>query len=224
MTEKMEVSIVDIAYGNPTIEQIETMGKSNYLDSLYNELSVIHPPSNSSDITQKELNDIMLYTSQLNSDLESKKRFIQYDKSIVEYVMESANSVGFGEEEIEYIKSLINSIYDDTCSLLMNLKFKFNRVRPFQLAYYYKMQLHPSDTISSQSPSYPSGHAFQAKLITEVLGNKYPKYYHSFKQLNDDISMSRLYLGVHYQSDIDMGLYAAEMVLGNKEFKRKYGL
>jgi hypothetical protein len=78
--------------------------------------------------------------------------------------------------------------------------------------------------MNADTPAYPSGHAFQAKVISEVLGNKYPKHYHSLKQLSDDICMSRLYLGVHYQSDIDMGIYAADSVLGNKEFKVKYGI
>jgi hypothetical protein len=225
MTESTVLSLDDIiAYGNPTVEQIQIMSKSNYLDGLYDELSEIHPPSNSSEVTQKELNDLLLYTAKLDSDTENKNRFLQYDTSIVAYLLSAASNVGFESNELEYIESLIHSILEDTDSLLMNLKFNFNRARPYQLSFYYKMQLFPFETANSNTPSYPSGHSFQAKLITEVLGNRYPKYYHSFKQLSDDISMSRLYLGVHYQSDIDMGLYAAEVVLDNKSFKEKYGL
>jgi hypothetical protein len=39
-----------------------------------------------------------------------------------------------------------------------------------------------------------------------------------------DICYSRVYLGLHYQSDIDVGIFCADKVLKNKEFKEKYKL
>lgn len=224
MTELMVASIDDIGYGNPTLEQLEIMGRANYLDSLFNKLSVIKPPQNSSEITQKELNDLVVYTAELVKDSESKERFLQYDTSLIEYFKKASVDVGFTESQTDDIEKTIEDIIKDTSPLILRLKFNFLRARPFQLALYYKLQVFPFTTFNSDTPAYPSGHSFQAKIITEVLGNKYPKYYHAFKQLSDDICMSRLYLGVHYQSDIDMGIYAADCVLENKEFKVKYGI
>jgi hypothetical protein len=92
------------------------------------------------------------------------------------------------------------------------------------LAHYYKLKLFPYESRSADSPSYPSGHAFQAKLICHVLGNHFPHKYEFFEKLSRDIELSRLYLGVHYPSDIDFSLYMAEEILKDKDFKAKYGL
>jgi hypothetical protein len=224
MTESTALSIDDIGYGNPTLEQLQIMGRTNYLDSLFNELSQILPPPNSSEVTQKELNDSVVYTAQLVQDADSRERFLQYDYSLSDYIKKASLEVGFSEEDAENVEKIIDDIIIDTSPLILRIKFNFSRARPYQLAFYYKLQVFPFTTINTDTPAYPSGHAFQAKVITEVLGNKYPKHYHSLKQLSDDICMSRLYLGVHYQSDIDMGIYAADSVLGNKEFKVKYGI
>lgn len=224
MTELTALSIDDIGYGNPTLEQLQIMGRTNYLDSLFNELSQILPPPNSSEVIQKELNDAVVYTAQLVQDADSRERFLQYDYSLSDYIKKASLEVGFSEEDAENVEKIIDDIIIDTSPLILRLKFNFSRARPYQLAFYYKLQVFPFTTINTDTPAYPSGHAFQAKVITEVLGNKYPKHYHSLKQLSDDICMSRLYLGVHYQSDIDMGIYAADSVLGNKEFKVKYGI
>lgn len=224
MTESTALSIDDIGYGNPTLEQLQIMGRTNYLDSLFSELSQILPPPNSSEITQKELNDLVVYTAELVQDADSKERFLKYDYSLSDYIKKASLEVGFSDEDAENVEKIIDDIIIDTSPLILRLKFNFSRARPYQLAFYYKLQVFPFTAINTDTPAYPSGHAFQAKVITEVLGNKYPKHYHSLKQLSDDICMSRLYLGVHYQSDIDMGIYAADSVSGNKEFKVKYGI
>ena len=224
MTESTALSIDDIGYGNPTLENLQIMGRTNYLDSLFNELSQILPPPNSSEVTQKELNDLVVYTAELVKDADTKERYLQYDYSLSDYIKKASLEVGFSEEDAENVEKIIDDIIIDTSPLILRLKFNFSRARPYQLAFYDKLQVFPFTTINTDTPAYPSGYAFQAKVITEVLGNKYPKDYHSLKQLSDDICMSRLYLGVHYQSDIDMGIYAADSVLGNKEFKVKYGI
>jgi len=61
-------------------------------------------------------------------------------------------------------------------------------------------------------------------LYCEVLGNIYPQYYQSLQNLAEDISNSRLYLGLHYQSDIDFSKYCAELVLNHPDFIKKYKL
>ena len=224
MTESTALSLDDIRYGNPTLENLQIMGRTNYLDSLFNELSQIPPPPNSSEVTQKELNDLVVYTAELVKDDDTKERFLQYDYSLVDYIKKASIEAGFSEDDADDVEKIIEDIIKDTSPLILRLKFNFSRARPYQLAFYYKLQVFPFTTLNADTPSYPSGHAFQAKIITEVLGNKYPKYYHSLKQLSDDICMSSLYLGLNYQSDIDMGIYAADLVFGNKEFKVKYGI
>jgi hypothetical protein len=57
-----------------------------------------------------------------------------------------------------------------------------------------------------------------------VLGNKYPKYWRPLQDLADDIIKSRIYLGLHYQSDCDFAHYMADSVLNHPDFKKKYKL
>jgi hypothetical protein len=106
----------------------------------------------------------------------------------------------------------------------MKLKFFYQRPRPYQVAQYYKAKLFPFKSGSAISPSYPSGHSFQARLLTELIGNKYPEHYEFLKSLTHDISMSRMFLGLHFASDIDFAVYCAKAVAQSKEFTSKYGI
>jgi hypothetical protein len=44
------------------------------------------------------------------------------------------------------------------------------------------------------------------------------------EDLADDITKSRIYLGLHYQTDCDFGYYMADLVLNHPDFKKKYKL
>ena len=217
----MEISLNEIGYGNPTLEQISMMSRVTPLDALYEELSQITPPPNSSEITQAELNDLLVYTGNLSKDINRLQQYQIYDESLVKYFKSSLVSVGLDKENAS---DTIDSLTADINPLIARLKFSHLRARPYQISMYYRLKLFPFESLSAQSPSYPSGHAFQAKVITEVLGNLNPRFYRSYQKICDDICMSRLYMGLNYQSDIDMGMYAAEMVLANTDFKKKYKL
>ena len=129
-----------------------------------------------------------------------------------------------GLENEDEVKVLVNDIMEDIKPLLVKLKYHFHRPRPNQLAQYYKLKLFPYQSISADSPSFTSGHAFQGRILTEVLGNRYPKTYSFMQKVFKDISYSRLYMGLHYQSDIDVAIFSADRVLADKEFKQKYKL
>ena len=85
-----------------------------------------------------------------------------------------------------------------------------------------KMFLYPMETLFANSPSYPSAHAFIGRVICEVLGNQYPKYYKQLRDLSGDIAISRFNLGVNYRSDIAAAYTLGEKVLKNIEFIKKY--
>ena len=66
----------------------------------------------------------------------------------------------------------IRNIYDDIYPLILKLKYKYQRPRPYQLAQYYKLKLFPLRSNSVGTPSFPSGHTIQSQLILGVLGQK----------------------------------------------------
>lgn len=211
----------DITYGNPNTIQLKFLQESNYLDTLFEELSTYTFPANSSEATKEELNEIVDALKTLEGKDEYIKRYQSYDKSISGYFKHGL--IKGGEDEKKVIE-LVDSIVQDTLPLLTKLKFHFQRPRPYQLAEYYKLKLFSYPTLSSDSPSFPSGHAYQSRILTEVIGNHYPKTYAFMQKVFNDICYSRLYMGVHYQSDIDVAIFCADKVLANKEFKKKFKL
>jgi hypothetical protein len=211
----------DITYGNPNNIQLKFLQENNYLDVLFEELSTYTFPANSSEATKEELNEIVDAIKTLDGKDEYIKRYQLYDKNISGYFKHGL--IKGGEDEKKVIE-LVDSIIQDTLPLLTKLKFNFQRPRPYQLAEYYKLKLFPYPSLSSDSPSFPSGHAYQSRILTEVIGNHYPKTYAFMQKVFNDICYSRLYMGVHYQSDIDVAIFCADKVLANADFKKKFKL
>jgi hypothetical protein len=215
------MNIDEITYGNPNQEQIKYLKAESYCDVLLKDLATFTFPKNSSDATKEELNYLVDCIGNMQNREEFQKKFITYDRFLFRYFIDGMIKAG---EDKEVVSQLVMDIAEDTKPLLIKLKFHFQRPRPYQLAQYYKLKLFPFHSITSDSPSFPSGHAFQAKLITEVLGNRYPQSYAFMQDAFMDISYSRIFMGLHYQSDLDVGIFAAEKVLELKEFKVKYKL
>jgi membrane-associated phospholipid phosphatase len=90
-------------------------------------------------------------------------------------------------------------------SVILKLKYHYNRPRPFQWAKENNVELNGVDLESSQSPSFPSGHAGQAVITALVLSELYPELEEKLKDLAQEISYSRNMAKVHYPSDTKVG-------------------
>lgn len=210
-----------IGYGNPNQNHIAWINKESYLDTLFAELTEFTFPKNSSEATKEELNQIILKIKELQLDKEKQELYQGFDIYLDEYY---AKFLSQYEIPIEKVQPIMESIHEDIKPLMVKLKYFFQRPRPFQLAYYYKLKLMPFMTLGADSPSFPSGHAIESKVLSEVLGNMYPELYNSLSSLSEQVCESRIALGVHYQSDIDVGVYIAERICETKEFMIKYQL
>jgi hypothetical protein len=210
-----------ITWGNPLQKHLPYLeeGKSP-LEKLIPQLINFTFPKNSSKGAREELNQLVDYVAELKRDKATLQRYKAYDSSLERIFAQVIIEQNLGEKGAD----LIDKLFDDTLPLIIKLKFYFQRPRPYQLAEQYKLKLFPFESKSSDSPSYPSGHALQAKLICHVLGNHFPEKFDFFENLAKDIEYSRIYLGVHYQSDIDYSLFIAESIIRDKNFKAKYQL
>lgn len=212
---------INLAFGNPNRELLKTLREENYLDSLLQELKNYPPPAYDSPDQEQEISQLVTLSDSLYSDTSTEERYRYYDNDFEKYIVQVMSNAGIPKAEVELI---LQDIKKDTAPLLLKLKYNYQRIRPIQLALYFNAPLYPYSSKSADTPSYPSGHAFQSKLYCEVLGNRYPQYYKSLQQLAEDIAVSRMYLGLHYQSDIDFANYCAELVVNHPDFKTKYKL
>jgi len=99
-------------------------------------------------------------------------------------------------------KALLIGISALTAALIVNLlKHSINKVRPF-ITYPFITKL--SD---GGSPSFPSGHTSDAFVMAAALSIGYPKWYVIVPAYLWALAVgySRMYLGVHYPSDVLAG-------------------
>lgn len=148
------------------------------------------PPKNASMQTYSEL----MYLKDLPEDRE----FVEKHDDI-ESVFEEVCK----EHNLEYPKELVKEIIK-SCSML-ELKWHYNRPRPFQIAKHYNVELGEHVMESMKTPSYPSGHSAQGILIGKLLQTKLPINTDSFLEAGKRISYSRNIGRAHYPSDSQLG-------------------
>lgn len=100
-------------------------------------------------------------------------------------------------------------------SIIMMYKYIYNRARPSQVA--PNIINKESGTLlnseTADTPSYPSGHAFQAYYLAKILSKKFPKKKEQLMKLALRISNSRIIAGLHYPSDRDFAYLLVDNLL-----------
>lgn len=208
-----------VTYGNPNYEMKILLEKECIVGDLFAELAKDPFPANDSEATKQELNEVVGALKELDEmNPILLRRYINYDRALIPYIDNILKAEGVNEMD------LIRSIQKDITPLIVKLKYKFQRPRPYQLANYYKLNLFPMKSTSALTPSYPSGHTIQAIVILTIIGNKHPNLYQSCKRLWEDVAYSRIALGVHYPSDNDFSYEVANQILKHEKFAEKYAI
>jgi len=195
-TEENIGNIKNAVYSNDGMkdkhaEKIEyAKSKGLFKDFNFSKYFDRKPPKNTSLRTYQEL----MYLKDLPED----KDFVEKHDDIEGIFKEvcSDNNVEYPED---LVKELIKS-----CTML-ELKYHYNRPRPFQLAKYYDIKLGEHVMESMKTPSYPSGHSAQGILIGKVLQTKLPITTDGFLEAGKRISYSRNIGRAHYPSDSELG-------------------
>ena len=193
-------------YGDPSKRDISVMKRETPLIQISRDgIQISPPPSNDSRETKSEINYLL---RSMNGASQGDKDFIDIaDKRVIETIISFAieNDLNFDEN---YLRDLKNQL----TSLILNIKYKFNRPRPFQIAKALNSKFPRSESVSANTPSYPSGHAIQSHVLTNVLARDNPGFERALENLADRISLTRLQMGLHYPSDILMGKEVANMI------------
>tara|TARA_R100001510_G_C7590962_1_gene160683 strand:- start:184 stop:825 length:642 start_codon:yes stop_codon:yes gene_type:complete len=155
-------------------------------------LSMTPPPTNDSNETRTELFKLLAY----NNGVIDRKMVKKYD-DLVKPFMELIEKYN-----VDVSKDDLQQIIDEGAKFTLKLKYKFNRPRPYQMAEHYEIEdfkRHKLDT--AKTPSYPSGHALQGRLIGLILTDKDPKHQNEYMAVSQKISDSRIMARAHYESD-----------------------
>ena len=97
--------------------------------------------------------------------------------------------------------------------LIADIKEFYSRPRPSETAAIMGLSFTGDFLETAQSHSYPSGHAIQAYVIANLLGEQFPEHASGLLNVADLISQSRIDRGVHFPSDILFGKEIARIIV-----------
>ena len=191
---EVTTSVRNIKYGEGTrtweVSDKVTIGWKNVLPM---------PPENTSDFTIQEL----MKMSELTQTLTSQEKDLVYmvDDNPSHVFAKMIKKHGLKDHSEEFKRT-----WNITKPIIMNLKWKFNRPRPYQLAKAYGISIKVLETKTHQTPAYPSGHTAWAAMMGYILAEHYPEHSSEIFDKIDLAGKARVLQGVHYPSDNDASM------------------
>jgi|TARA_R110000824_G_scaffold4281_1_gene20298 hypothetical protein len=159
------------------------------------------PPANTSETTIKELR----YLSKLTSNITSRQRGLVklVDKEPLDLLKPilKKNNLIFDRSQFKKLWNIVRPV-------IMNLKWQYNRPRPVQLSPLFGLKIDETESKTTHTPAYPSGHTVYTAMGAYLLAASYPTHTPSFFYCASLAGYARCLMGVHYPSD-----NAASMVI-----------
>ncbi len=173
------------------------------------------PPANDSEEVKKELK-VLEGLVAMRDDYAKRQFMYAVDKRINRPFKKYFKEHDLDEKLIANAKPIIENSH----TILLPLKLHYNRPRPYHLARKLAFNRQLAFTISNLetavTPSYPSGHACQGRLLAKILAEQVPFQHRlSIMRIGDEIGSSRMMGGVHYPSDTDFGRDLADSLFNH---------
>lgn len=170
------------------------------------------PPTNDGEITKREI----LYVSELtknrtNSQVDLIKLVDNEPTDLYHKTLRKLN--------LEFPKEIFDKSWNILKPIILNLKHRHNRPRPYQLSEKYGIEINLLDSKTAQTPSYPSGHTAYAALGAYILAAKYPQFSEYFFDKVQTAGMARMLMGVHYPSDNEASMIITGAVWEDMRYK-----
>ena len=161
-----------------------------FRDKLYEDITIPAPPKD--DIGEAaEVKRLIT-----NRTAEQDKSIADHDEvpfyAIKKYCDD--NKMVFHKDEFKDI------IYQAT-DTINYFKDKFDRKRPIEI----DKTLDTSPSKTNKTPSYPSGHAAQSRLVARYVGGKFPEHEANLIEAGNECGYGRVLAGFHYPSDYESG-------------------
>jgi acid phosphatase (class A) len=207
---------VNLKYGNLTQEQRQLALSKSLYDSVIDKpkwLNGKYPEADSVEMLNElhDIRDVMQKGSE--ADLKYSR---QIDENLWAFYcnqLQAKNKEGLANQ--------IRRIMAAIAPAIMRLKNSNQRPRPYQVAMYLDVDLHPHQTVSGNSPSWPSGHSCQARMLTLCLSEMYPELQEKLWSIENMVHNSRLIMGIHYPSDLQAGADLADEMFDNEQLTTK---
>lgn len=167
------------------------------------------PPANDSDETRAEIMEIADRVEYASSeDRHKAQEFdIRYSDEFIGYCI---------HHNLPVTQQKIMRMVHEMSAMDRKVKYHFNRPRPRQMANILGVSF-PQNAfaVTSDTPSYPSGHSAGSHTLALYLSNLFPSHKQEFLNMAEECGMSRITLGVHFPSDHEAGVS-----LGEQFYKR----
>ncbi|MBA3550787.1 phosphatase PAP2 family protein [Patescibacteria group bacterium] len=188
----------------------------HYIPDWQHHISIDPPPSNTAAQTKQELKDLMfLQNTRTPEDIQNilKEMYLPSMKFGDYFYGDYLDAIKFPKTSL-----LLHQAYSDLDTIILQLKSKYDRVRPI----YLKSSLNPAIKVPDH-PAYPSAHSTEAFFLAYVLSELAPDRKYEFESRAWEIAVNRERAGVHYRSDTEGGKSLASqyvtILLKNAEFK-----
>lgn len=160
---------------------------------------------NPKDINFKEDLKEIEYIQKSNTELEIAMAEYWGEKSPIEIILpiaiELVSQYKVSSSVSARIMSILTKAINDAFIITSHFKYFWNRPRPVQLEENLKTILE-----TPSSPTYPSIYAVVTAVSMEIISYYFPTEKDKLLQLKQQASISRLYAGVHFKSDLSQGI------------------
>ena len=169
------------------------------------DIPVKFPHANSSNEVKKELQHVNAFQSTRKAQGLAE----EWDTGFLNKMEDAITEAGY-KFDSEYFQKLADTLRN----LVIILKYKYNRPRPFQLADYHGVDIKEFETVTSNTPSYPSGHSLMSMGIVLVASELYQdkELKKILIKMAHDVADSRIAGGLHFPSDNDYSFEIARYI------------
>lgn len=141
-------------------------------------------------------------------------------KSVEKYVKEKNeqmnNFIKLTDKSVSYAfqdmviesKEQLTKMEREIVPIILFCKNLFNRARPKQI----NKNLNVFQSISANTPAFPSGHTCQAYYLAKKLSIKYPEKKEILFELAEKCGQARIYAGLHYPSDHEFSKFLVKFL------------
>src|SRR5690349_7322920 len=189
-----------------------------YLDGITTDYVSLFeaPPAPDSPATRAELDELLgLQNTRSDADVAAARA----DRKTV--IQRFYGALGFqegAEPDLPLLRTLAETVEDDTRPYVRAAKEKFRRLRPYEI----EPRLHPCIDNVRGDLSYPSGRASYGYVMAFLLRELVPERGDALLARADEFARQRMVCGVHFRSDIEAGRLGAQWLIFSLDGSPEY--